>query len=695
MQGFGVCGVMLAMAWSAAAQPQRMPNAVWAPGGKRFVYIEDRAVWLYDVPTGSRKELASLSRMERQAVQPREPADGQARRPEQSVQWSSTGKDLLISVSGDLFLYHLETGKWDQITATPEFEHDPKLSPDGAKVSFRREHDLFAIEVASRTVTRLTQDGSSMVLNAEPDWVYPREMGLASAYWWSPDSNHLAYLQFDVSREPVFPLVSMLEPKARVEPQLFPQPGMPNAEVHLGVISLSGNRRWMDLGHPRDRLVAGVHWSPDGRSLAVERFNRVQNRRDLLLADIETGESRLLLHEQDPCWINWNSDFRFLGKSGEFLWGSERDGYHHLYLSSADGQRVTQITRGSWEVTAVAGVEEAARQVFYLSNEANPLERQFYRVDFDGTHKQRISAGKGTHQVSLSPALDYYLDTHSAVDQPPRTTVHSRGGEQIAVYATAPRPPVAVLPTELRSFRSSDGDTLYARLIKPADFSEGRKYPVVVMVYGGPRQQTVRDLWRINPLEQQLAAGGFVIWQVDNRGSAGRGHEWESRIYRNLGAQELKDQEEGVAFLLSLGMADPARLGIHGWSYGGFLTLYALTRSTVFRAGAAAAPVTDWRNYNSIYTERYMGQPDSNPEGYRESSPVKQAGNLKARLLLLHNYEDDNVHFQNTMQMAAALEGAGKLFDLAVYPQRSHGVTGVLREQADRTIVEFFERSLK
>jgi dipeptidyl-peptidase-4 len=699
-----LCALFLAAAWSVTAQPPppgpgRPPNVVWAPDGKRFVYLENRAVWLYDVPSTSRKELVPLARLEQKSVQPGHPPEitewiGR-RGGEQVVQWSSTGKDLLISAGGDLFLYHLDKGAWDQVTATPEVEHDPKLSPDGSKVAFRREHDLYALELASRTLTRLTPDGSLTLLNGEPDWVYREELDLTTAYWWSPDSTRIAYLQFDVGRETSFPLVSMMQPKARLEPQLYPQPGTANAEVRLGVISLGGIRRWMDLGDPRDRLVARVVWAPDGHSLAVERFNRVQNQVDLLMADTETGVARVVIHEQDPHWINWNNDLRFLKGGDRFLWGSERDGFHHLYLYSVDGKRFTQLTRGNWETTGVAGVDETTRQVFYTSTEASPLERQLYRVDFDGRRKQRLTAEKGTHYVSMSPTCDYYLDTYSALNQPPGVTVRDRGGERAAVWAKPVRPPDAVLPVELMDFRASDGDTLYARLTRPPGFVEGRKYPVVVMVYGGPTRQEVRDAWHVNPIEQELARKGFLIWQLDNRGSAGRGHEWETRVFHNLGAQELKDQEEGVDYLLSLGFADPARIGIHGWSYGGYLTLYALANSTVFRAGAAGAPVADWRNYDSIYTERYMGLPDDNHDGYRRSSPIPNAANVKARLLLVHNMEDDVVHFQNTLQMAAALEQEGKDFEMLVYPQTSHGVAGGLRHHLEQAIVQFFERALQ
>jgi dipeptidyl-peptidase 4 len=682
-----------------ATAPAAPPAVTWAPGGKRFAYVHTRSVWLYDIPSASRRELVSLTTLEEKAVQPpaTEAFDWQNRRvQEQTFQWSSSGRELLVVAGGDLFYYHLDGGAVDQLTATVERERDPKLSPDARFVSFRREHDLYCLDIAAKQVTRLTRSGSATLLNGELDWVYPEELDLTTAHWWAPDSSRIAFLQFDVSHEPVFPQVHMMQPKAVYEPELFPQPGTPNADVRLGVVTTAGELKWMDLGEPRGRLLARVYWSPDSRSVAALRLNRVQNEIDLMLADSRTGAAHAVVHEQDPAWVNVNDDFHFLPPGDRFLWGSERDGFRHLYLYSIEGKRLAQITKGDWEVTRLAGVDEVAKQIFYLSTETSPLERHLYRIGFDGKHKQRLTSANGTHNISMSPACDYYLDTFSTAAQTPESTIHDRSGERVTVYAEAPKPPEWLLRTEIVDFKSADGEKFYAHLIRPPGFTAGKKYPVIVMIYGGPHAQQVTDGWHANYLDQYLAHRGFVIWQMDNRGTAGRGHKWETRIHRNLGAQELKDQLEGLRHLETLGVADMTRVGMYGWSYGGFMTLYALTNAPdTFRAGAAGAPVTDWRNYDSIYTERYMGLPDENAEGYRRSSPVGTAAALKAKLLLLHNVQDDNVHFANTMQMAAALEAAGKRFGMALYPQRTHGVVGPLRLHLWRTLTDFFEAELK
>jgi dipeptidyl-peptidase-4 len=679
--------------------PARMPPITWAPDGRRFAWMEDRGISQYDVPSKKRKQLIALGPLEEKAVKPpkQEGLDWQNRRvSEQSFQWSSTGQEMLISLQGDLFLLHTDTGKWEQLTATAEVERDPKLSPDGRFVSFRREHDLYSLEVASKKVTRLTADGSATLWNGELDWVYPEELYISTAHWWSPDSTQIAYLQFDVGHESTFPQVDLLSWRAMVEPERFPQPGTPNADVRLGVVAAEGGpTRWMDIGETRDHLLARVDWAPDSHAVAYQRLDRTQKRLDLGLADTHTGVSRVLLTEEDSYWVNVNNDFRFLNKGKQFLWGSERDGYLQLYLCSVDDRHVLQLTKGDWEVTDVAGVNEDTREAFFVSTEQSPLERQLYRVRLDGKQKQRLSGGAGTHGISMSPTTQYYMDTASSLAAPPRRTLHESDGSQIAVYKEATPPDVEILPAEIVKIKATDGVQLYARMIKPAAFSPDKKYPVVVMIYGGPGVQMVRDAWAGAGFDQVLAQKGYLIWQLDNRGSSGRGHIWESKIYHETGLHELNDQLEGIQYLSTLGFADMTRVGISGWSYGGYMTLYALANApAVFKAGIAGAPVTDWRNYDTIYTERYMGLPEENPEGYKRSSPQANAAEIKARLLILHNIEDDNVHFQNSVQMANVLEREGKQFQMIVYPQKSHGVGGLLQKQMLQAMLDFLEKAL-
>jgi dipeptidyl-peptidase 4 len=673
----------------------------WAPDGKRFAWVEEKGIWLYDVPSAKKAKLLTLSDLEAKAVKPpaTEAFDWQNRRvSEQSLAWSQSGNEMLISAGGDLFLLHLNSSKLDQLTATPESERDPKLSPDGRLVSFRRDHDLYVLEIGTGKVTRLTHDGSDTILNAELDWVYPEELDLGTAHWWSPDSKRIAYLQFDISREPIYPQVDAVALRARLEPERYPQAGDSNPEVRAGVVSIDGGEtHWMDLGETRGNLTARVEWLPNGQALAVERLNRIQNRLDLLFADAATGSAHVVLHEEDPYWVNLNDDLRFLKDGKRFLWGSERDGFHHLYLYSLDGKQLRQLTEGEWEVESVVGVDESA--VYFVSTEQSPLERQLYSVRLDGKHRRKITAEEGNHAISMGPTCEYYLDTASNLSSPPRRTIHRNDAAELSVFREADKSQVEeyeILPTEIHRVKTADGALLYGRLIRPSGFAPGKKYPVIVIVYGGPHAQAVHNAWPGMGWDQVLAHRGFVVWQLDNRGSSGRGHKWESVIFRNMGAHELEDQKEGVKYLASLGFADTSHMGIHGWSYGGYMTLYALTNAPgLFRAGIAGAPVTHWRNYDSIYTERYMGLPAENSQAYERTSPITKAADLSAKLLLVHNLEDDNVHFQNTLQMMDALERAGRPFELMLYPEKSHGVTGSVRKHLYETMTEFFEKYVK
>ncbi len=365
------------------------------------------------------------------------------------------------------------------------------------------------MDLASRQVTRLTEDGNPTLLNGELDWVYPEELDLGTAYWWSPDSKHIAYLQLDTAREMVYPQVALTRLRAIAEPERYPQAGTANADVHIGVIPAGGgNTRWMDLGDTRGYLIARVYWTPDSSKLAIERFTRVQNELDLTLADASTGAAKSILHESDPYWINHNDLFHFLS-DGRFIWGSERDGFQHLYLYGLDGKQHKRITEGNWEVTNLAGVDESRQMLYFVSSEASPLERQLYSIKFNGKDRKRISQGAGTHTISMSPSTEYYLDTFSNITQPSRRTVHTKDGAEWSVYREMDRrltDEYEVLPTEIVTFKGSQGTLFYARLIKPANFRAGEKYPAIVMVYGGPGAQSVRNSWSGATWDQALAS---------------------------------------------------------------------------------------------------------------------------------------------------------------------------------------------
>ena len=681
---------------------------VWAPNGYQFAYSKSGGLFLYDCRTReSRQIFAKLSELASLAIKDSHP-DGafgwQNRRvSEQHFQWSPDSNALLIAEAGDLFWVTAADGKAQQLTKTEVTEADPKLSPDGKKISYRIGNDLYVQEIAGGKLTRLTRDGSEVTFNGKLDWVYPEELDLNTAYWWSPDSARIAYLQFDVSKEMIYPQVDLLKTPAVPEPERYPQAGTPNADVRLGVVDLeTAKTRWMNLGETRDYLLARIAWL-NPMEVSVQRMTRVQDKLDFLAANWETRQIRKVFGETDPYWVNVHSMTRMDAARKQLVWASERTGSRHLYLFDYTGKELGAVTKGEWEVSDVAGVNWDKKLIYYTSTEASPLERQLYVVGFDGKNKKRLTTEAGTHSISMSPTAEFYTDTYSAITSPTRQTLHSAEGRaegrMVAELKASDRKVLEeyeILPTEFLSLQTRDGATLHARLIKPKDFDSKTKYPAIVMVYGGPQAQTIRNSWTggLN-LDQVLAQKGFVIWQVDNRGSGGRGHLWEAKLYRKFGEIEVQDQKAGVEYLTSLGFVDPARIGMSGWSYGGYMTLNTmLSEPKLIKAGISGAPVTNWLLYDTIYTERYLGLPQENEKGYRESSPVHKAAKLEGKLMLVHNIGDDNVLFQNMLQMTDALQKAGKHFELQIYPQKSHGVGGPARYHLNEAMVDFWERQL-
>jgi dipeptidyl-peptidase 4 len=685
-----------------AAQPPKVQDAVgtpvWAPDSKSFAWVTDDKLYVYDIARRSRKHVLTLDK-DGDAADDR-PFNWENRRVvERNVQWTPDGKRLVLQRNGDLFTWDLAAGKREPLTATAEAERDPKLSPDGRWLSFVRANEMWVRDMTSAAVRRLTSDATDSIWNGRVDWVYPEELDLGTAHWWSPDSRSIAYLQFDVSREWIQPHVNLLNLRAIYEPQRYPKAGTPNADVRLAVIDVaSGRLTWMKLGDTRDALLARVAWLPDSKHVAVQRLNRVQNSLQLLFADIATGAARTVLTETDPHWVNVSDDLRFLKGKREFVWSDDTSGFRHLALFSYEGRRLKQLTSGEWEVKGLAGVDEGRGVIYYLSRERSPLGVDLASVPLSGGKRTRISDEAGSRTVSMSPDASIYIEAFQSTREPLRKTLRRADGG--AIDTLQPSPEAAsdyqyIVP-EIVSVKTADGALLYGRLTRPANFDASRRYPAIVSVYGGPHAQSVCDCYAGLSFDQALAQRGYVVWQLDNRGTAGRGKAFETRLYRRFGRQELEDQKAGIAHLTGMGFVDPNRIAIHGWSYGGFLTLYAMLNAPeLFRAGIAGAPVVDWRLYDTIYTERYLGLPEENADGYRLSSPITYAGKLSAPLLLVHNFSDDNVLFQGTMQFMAALQKEGKMFDTAIYPQHAHGVTGPARKHMLETMAAFFDRHLK
>ncbi len=685
-----------------------MPTPIWSPDGKHFALINQDKVTLYNSGDGQNVnkdkiwfDVSALGRLAHHPAESKAFGWQNRRVSSDSFQWSSNSKDMLASVDGDLFLIH-PNGKADQLTRTEADEEDPKLSPDGTQILYRSQSNLYLLNVARKKAVALTKDGSATLLNGQLDWVYPEELDLSTATWWSPDSRKIAFMQFNVAREFVYPQTDLLGERAQAEPERYPQAGTPNAQVRIGVIDIaSGDITWMNLGDTANTLLARVIWLPDSTTLAVERLSRVQDKLELLFCDPAKGSVHRVLKEESKTWINFTDNFYPLLSGKEFLWTSESGpgGFRHIYRYSTKGELLNQVTEGNWEVSGISAIDEAKQLIYFASSEAGPLETQLYSVSFNGGARKRITTEEGSHTIHANNDGSAFVDIFSNFHEPPQALLKNAAGQSISVLAHPDKGPAeqyTLLPSEIIQVKAADGTTLFGRLIKPADYQPSMKYPLIVEVYGGPGVQVVRNQWYGVAWDQMMAQKGYAVFQLDNRGSSGRGHAFETPIYRELGTQEVADQKAGVEQLIRMGIVDPQRVGITGWSYGGYMTLHSLLlASDVFKVGVAGAPVTDWHNYDTIYTERYMGIPEENSARYDIASNVHNADKLRGQLLIVHNIEDDNVLFQNTMQMANALEQANRPFFMQIYPQKTHGVFGPLRRPLDEVMTQFFDDHLR
>ncbi len=618
--------------------------------------------------------------------------------------WDRQGRRIVFPFADELFTFDARTKRFDRLTHAEGRERDPDFSPDGRRVAFSRDHDLFVVDVESHEEVRLTSTGSDSVLNGILDWVYMEELftrGNVKAFWWSPDSKRLAFLEIRESPVPVFPLVDWSEVHGSYELQHYPKAGDPNPLVRVGIVSADGGDIvWADVDTSDDSYIARVYWLGDGSGVAIEKLNRAQDRLTLLFADARTGAVERVFDETHDTWVNVNYLKHYYRKRRRFLWGSERDGHQHLYLFGMNGEAIRQLTKGPWEVTALEGVDEKRRRVYFTANRDDVRERQLYVVSEKGGRIRRITKEPGTHSVTLSPDFRWYIDRWSTASRPTRMTVCSIDGRERFELGDSRTEALSRMNPPAPEFFTieRDGRTYQCMITRPPDFDPARRYPVIVYVYGGPHAQVVRNAWSRHGLwHAMMAQRGYVVFSLDNRGSWGRGKAWEDAVLRHLGVHELEDQLVGVDWLRAQPWVDGDRIGIWGWSYGGYMTLVALTRAPdVFRAGVAVAPVTDWRFYDSIYTERYMKRPVDNPEGYEDSAPLNFAADMKGRLLLMHGTADDNVHMQNSIRMVRELIDAGKDFDFMLYPGRYHGIHGTAdRVFLYRKMTEFFDRWLR
>lgn len=701
----------------------RMPTQMrWSPDGRQLSYIlqaddsdpstslgtGQRDLWVVEAESGEKKILVSYNQLRRLAPAPEQAAPDERGRERllryavAAYVWSPDSKAILFSSAGQLYLFDLAAGTATALAPKKSGVGDPKFSPDGRWISFLYQHDLWVVPATGGQEKQVTRGGTESVLHGELDWVYPEELGIRTGYEWSPDSCRIAFLELDEHSVPTYPITDLVPVGAKVDFQRYPKAGDPNPKVRLGIVEVEAGAKsggdapvvWLDRAA---EYIPRFAWVDAGR-LGVQLLNRAQTELELVVVAAATGRSQPLLAERDSYWVNVSDDLKFLPASGEFLWTSERTGFRHIYLYGFDGREKQALTSGDWEVNALEGVDTAGGWVYYTSNQRNPLGRDFYRVKLDGTAAELLTPERGTHSIVMNPAATAYAVTYSSLSTPPTVSVrHLASGRATAAYRSRSVEEYEMVVPEEVEMRAADGALVRGRLLRPQRLEPGRRYPVLVYVYGGPHAPVIRDAWGGNRylFHQYLVQQGFVVFYMDDRASSLLGHKYEVALHRRYGPTALADHRVGVEYLRRLPFVDGARIGVWGWSGGGFSTCFDLTHGDLFKVGVAVAPVTDWHLYDSIYTERYLGLPQQEPEAYRVTSAVEAAGKLEGRLLLVHGDADDNVHIQNTGQLLHALEEVGKTFDLMVYPRKTHSLRGAKTQlHLFRTITAYLKDRL-
>ena len=740
--------LILLAAIAAAAQTQTKPltieaifsetgitgnapeNIRWSPDGKRLTYIlrddtgERAELYSIDLATGKPSVMVSADKMNLLAppafkIKDERQREWRTRYKVTPYHWSPDASQILFDAHGQLWLYTLSNGVAVRVSSTADPSVDPKFSPDGKKISFVRKHNLYVQNLGETQQVQLTRDTDENVLNGEVDWVYAEELDARSNYFWSPDGIDILYLQMNETPVPSYPITDFLPTHPTVEREKYPKAGDPNPVVHLGVVHAGGGKtNWLVLPiqrsepdptgkRPReakDFYIPRFGWLKSGIAW-VQVLDRLQDQLDLYFINVSNGHSQLILSEKSPNWVPVNDDFTVLDSGDKFLWTSWRDGHTHIYLYDFDGkqplsrpaQLERQITKGDFEVSSVESVK--GDEVFFTANAEDVRQKNLYATKLDGSNMRRISREHGTHAVSFADKADLYADTYSSLMTPPRLSLcRPTAGCSAPVWSSHPVEEYGLIPPKAVTFKAEDGTVLEGSLLLPPQATAEKKAPLVNNPYGGPGAQSVVDAWGGTAFlfDQVLAREGIAVLHVDNRGMAGRGQKFAAAVRHHFGDLEIKDQYAAVEQALEANaQLDGSHLGWWGWSYGGFMTLMATTHSPIFKASVAVAPVTDWRNYDTVYTERYMGLPQDNADAYKRSSPVNYAGSLHSHLLIAHGTGDDNVHLQNTIQMTQAFIDAGKQFDLMLYPRKTHSISGpVAKTHLYHLILDHFKHEL-
>ena len=674
----------------------RIAGFAWMPDGEHYSYVKrdeesgTRSIWKVEVESGDEEILVD-------GVSLVLPGSDEAV-TFLDYSWQENGDFILFTLSerriwrrsriGTYAVYDVDAQK---LTPLPKHEDgvmNVKVSPDGKWVGYVYADNIYIMNLESREEIQLTDDAQEHVYNGRFGWVYEEEFSIVDGWRWSPDSRRIAFWQEDERQVPEFVLTNWMPLYQELVHIRYPKPGEKNPIEKIAVIDIDSKERvWMDLGDDTDIYVPRIRWTRDPETLCIYRMSRLQNQLELLFAEVSTGQTRVVLREQSATgWISVDDQhwLHFLEDSDRFIWLSERDGWNHAYLFDYDGTQIRQITSGEWEVLEVKGITPDNETLYYTSTEVSPTQEHLYSVDVEDGDRERLTGEDGWHSVDVSPTGAFYIDSWSSLNRPTQRRICDSDGDELRVLGEVEMSAFDDYywsEKELFTVTTDDGWELDCSMMKPANFDPSKKYPVFFSVYGGPGTSAVTSSWP-STMHQWYASEGFVVIQVDNRGSSRRGTAFKHAVYRQLGKWEVNDYVQVANYLSTLPWIDTERIGIWGWSYGGYMAaLSLLLGEGTFSTGVAIAPLCDWRLYDTIYAERYMQRPEDNPDGYDVGSCIVHADKLQGNLLLIHGGMDDNVHVQNTMQFIHELEEAGKQFDMRIYPNGDHGVAGGMRSR--------------
>jgi dipeptidyl-peptidase 4 len=667
-------------------QAKAVSGINWMKDGKFYTSLVDNRIVKYNVTTGEEVEVIF---------------DAKSFPSLQISYYLFSGNESKILIASELkniyrrsfvadyFVYDVPTKNLKKLSSNGKQSY-AAFSPDGTLVAFVRANNLFYVSLSDMSETQVTDDGKfNYIINGTTDWVYEEEFSFVDGFYWSPDGKKLAYYRFNETDVKEYNMQVWGKKSYPADYRFkYPKAGESNSVVEIWVYNLETKvKTKCDIGTEKDIYIPRVKWTNDPELLSVMRLNRLQNHLELLHVNARTGESKVILEEKSETYIDveFVDDLIYLKDGKHFIATSESSGYKHLYLYGMDGVKKVQITSGAFEVSAVLGVDEKLRTLYYTSTEVSPLERHFYSTQLDGKRKSRLTYAEGTHSINLSSDYQFYIDHYTTGVQPAVASLyHTKGNKLIKVLEkneelVAKLKEYRIVKKEFFSFRNTNGDELHGYFIKPRSFIAGKKYPVVLFQYSGPGSQNVSNNWAGNHFffHQFLAQNDYVVAVVDPRGTGAKGEKFKKSTYKQLGKYELEDLLESAKYFAGLPFVDSGRLAIWGWSYGGYMASLAMTKGAgVFKVGIAVSPVTNWRFYDTVYTERYLQTPQLNGPGYDDNSPITHADKLAGKFLLIHGTGDDNVHFQNTVLFQNALIHAGKQFQSFFYPDKHHGIPG-------------------